>query len=64
MYERMLDKQNIPSIADMTAYCGDTAELFASLNRWLSDTFDTSQEMTFPTAIIMAGEYPIKRRKN
>lgn len=48
MYERMLDKQNVPSVADMTAYCGDTAELFTSLNRWLSDTFDTSQEVTFP----------------
>ena len=24
MYERMLDKQNEPTIAEMTAYCGET----------------------------------------
>lgn len=27
MYERMLDKQNKPTIEEMTSYCGENAEL-------------------------------------
>lgn len=27
MYERMLDKKNKPTIEEMTAYCGENAEL-------------------------------------
>lgn len=48
MYERMLDRQTKPQIKDMTAYCSVCGELFASLNRWLSETYDTVQEISFP----------------
>ena len=48
MYERMLNKQEEPTIAQMTAYCKDCAELFTRLNEWLSDTFGTAQSVTFP----------------
>ena len=48
MYERMLDKQNEPTIAEMTAYCGENGELFALLNEWLAQTYGTVQKPTFP----------------
>lgn len=48
MYERMLNKQEEPTQAQMTAHCGTCAELFACLNEWLSSTYGTIQEVTFP----------------
>lgn len=48
MYERMLDKTAVPTIEELTAYCGETAELFARLNDWLSETCGTAQEVVFP----------------
>lgn len=48
MYERMLNKQEIPTIADMTLYCGENAELFTQINEWLSETYETVQKITFP----------------
>ena len=48
MYERMLEKQKEPTIEEMTAHCGDSAELFTYLNEWLSSEYDTVQSATFP----------------
>lgn len=48
MYERMLNKQEEPTQAQMTVYCGTCAELFARLNEWLSSTYGTIQVVTFP----------------
>lgn len=48
MYERMLSKQVMPTIEEMTAYCGEVGELFIILNEWLSNTYGTSQNITFP----------------
>lgn len=48
MYERMLDKQIVPSIEEMTAYCGKNAELFTQLNEWLGNKFETEQGIVFP----------------
>ena len=48
MYERMLNKQVAPSIEDLTAYCGENAELFALMNEWLSQTYGTVQTIVFP----------------
>lgn len=48
MYERMLNKQTEPTIAQMTAYCADSANLFTLLNEWLSDACGTVQTVTFP----------------
>lgn len=31
MYERMLDKQNKPTIEEMTSYCGENAELYTGI---------------------------------
>ena len=48
MYERMLNKQEEPNIEQMATYCGDCADLFTQLNKWLSDSYRTVQEITFP----------------
>lgn len=48
MHQRMLNKQEEPTIAQMKAYCGSCADLFTQLNDWLSGTFSTSQSVTFP----------------
>lgn len=48
MYERMLNKSKVPTIMEMTAYCGETATLFTELNGWLSATYGTTQAIVFP----------------
>lgn len=48
MYERMLNKQVEPSIEEMTAFCGENAERFSSLNEWLESAFHTEQKVVFP----------------
>lgn len=48
MYERMLDKTAVPTIDELTAYCGETADLFARLNDWLTETYGTVKEVVFP----------------
>lgn len=48
MYERMLNKQEMPTIEDMTEYCGATKELFTLLNEWIFKTYDTAWQITFP----------------
>ena len=50
MYERMLNKKEVPTIAVMTAYCGENGGLFTSLNEWLSRTFGTEQKIVFPVS--------------
>lgn len=48
MYERMLNKLAEPTIAEMTAYCGNSAEWFVQLNEWLSQSYETVQNVVFP----------------
>lgn len=48
MYERMLNKQEEPTISQMTAFCGENAERFTLLNEWLSQTYGSAQKITFP----------------
>lgn len=48
MYERMLNKQEMPTVEDMTAYCGENAEQFTMLNEWLVKTYETEQKISFP----------------
>lgn len=48
MYERMLDKQAKPTVADMAKYCRGSGELFTRLNDWLSGVYNTIQTITFP----------------
>lgn len=48
MYERLLEKNIIPSMADLIAYCKDNKELFESVNEWLSQSYGTTKEIVFP----------------
>lgn len=48
MYERMLNKKEKPDMAEMAAYCGDAQALFLSLNNWLSDNYQSEQQISFP----------------
>lgn len=48
MYERMLNKQETPSIEEMTKFCGENAERFSLLNEWLVSSFDTEKKVVFP----------------
>lgn len=48
MYERMLDKTLTPTLADLTAWCGDNAENFTRLNDWIAANFSLEQKIVFP----------------
>lgn len=48
MYERMLNKQEKPTIEEMAEYCESCAGLFTGLNEWLSGTYGTDQTVSFP----------------
>lgn len=48
MYERMLNKQVEPTVAEMAEYCAENAEQFLTINDWLTTTFGTEQKVVFP----------------
>lgn len=48
MYERILDKSLEPTIDELSAYCGENADLFVRLNKWLGKIYGTVQEVVFP----------------
>ena len=48
MYERMLNRQVVPTIEEMITYCADNAERFSMINDWLKTTFSTEQKIVFP----------------
>ena len=48
MYERMLNKQETPTMEEMTKFCGENSERFSLLNEWLTTAFNTEQKIVFP----------------
>ena len=48
MYERMLDKRTMPTIEELSRYCGENAELFSMLNEFMAKTYETEQKVVFP----------------
>ena len=48
MYERLLNKQNVPTYEELAAYCGESGALFRKLNEQLSQLYGTTQEIRFP----------------
>lgn len=48
MGERMLNKEVMPTMEEMRAYCGSMAELFTKLNQWLHETYNTQEKIVFP----------------
>ncbi|WP_028042523.1 DUF3788 family protein [Candidatus Stoquefichus massiliensis] len=48
MYERMLNKQVVPTLEEMVVYCGENGERFSMINDWLTQIFHTQQKIVFP----------------
>ena len=48
MYERLLNKQVVPTFEELVAYCGENGALFQKLNEQLSQLYGTAQEIRFP----------------
>lgn len=48
MYERMLNKQVVPTLEEMVVYCGENSERFSMINDWLTQIFHTQQKIVFP----------------
>lgn len=48
MFERMLDKNKIPSIEEMKAYCGANGDLLQEVNDYLIEELGTQTEIRFP----------------
>lgn len=48
MYERMLNKQETPSFADMLAYSGESADLWRELDAFLEETYILTKLIRFP----------------
>ena len=48
MYERMLNKQVVPTIEEMAEYCAENAERFSVINDWLTTAFHAEQKVVFP----------------
>lgn len=47
MYERMLNKQIMPTVEEMTEHCAENANRFTLINEWLSSAFNTEQKVVF-----------------
>lgn len=48
MYERMLDKQVIPSFPEMISYCGDAGQLWMDVDEYLNKKHDIKSCIRFP----------------
>ena len=48
MYERMLNKQEVPTFDDMLNYCGESRELWIALEKYLEDELNASNLIRFP----------------
>lgn len=48
MFERMLNKDEKPTIEQMISYCGEKGKDFSKLNEWLADKGETEQQFSFP----------------
>lgn len=56
MYERMLNKQVLPTVEEMREYCAENAEYFSRINDWLTTTFHTEQKWFSHMGTNMVGE--------
>ena len=48
MYERLLNKDVVPTLGELAAYCGENGALFQKLTDQLLQTYGTTQEIRFP----------------
>ena len=48
MYERMLNKQEVPTFDDLICYSGERGALWLALDQRLIDTYGVSRQIRFP----------------
>lgn len=48
MYERMLNKQEVPLFHEMISYCGDVGELWIEVDEYLKDNLEIKGCIRFP----------------
>lgn len=48
MYERMLDKQTVPSYEEMISYCGEAGEIWGELDKYLEEKLALQSCIRFP----------------
>lgn len=48
MYERMLNKQIVPSFDDLLNYSSDCADLWRELDKWLKNEYSIQTQIRFP----------------
>lgn len=48
MYERMLHKEEKPTVQELYEYCGNMGEKFQEINAFLEENFHTVPELRFP----------------
>ena len=48
MYERMLNKQEVPTFDDLIRYCGERGVLWLALDKYLEDELRASRQIRFP----------------
>lgn len=48
MYERMLDKQVVPSFPEMISYCGEAGQLWMDVDEYLKKKYDIKSCIRFP----------------
>ena len=48
MYERMLNKQNVPLFDEMISYCGEAGKLWSELDIYLKDKLEMKGCIRFP----------------
>lgn len=48
MYERMLDKQKVPSFDDLINYCGDSGNLWLELDVYFESEYCVQRQIRFP----------------
>ena len=48
MYERMLNKQEIPTFEDLIAYCGERGALWRALDQHMENSYKATRQIRFP----------------
>ncbi len=48
MYERMLTKNELPTMSEMGSFCKENAQSFQDINEWLINHFGLETKIVFP----------------
>lgn len=64
MHERMLDKLNTPTPAELAAWCGECETLYSDLLGFMTNQMGAEPEIRFHMEIHTVGVRPSERRKS